>query len=101
LHPLGSVIRFLPSTDIGAGLLRGRSVLDTDLASRSGWQQQDPERAERMVECGFHSLIAVPIRARGVVLGVAMFWRAQRPEPFEDEDLSVAEEIVARAAVKY
>ncbi|MEU7082276.1 SpoIIE family protein phosphatase [[Kitasatospora] papulosa] len=99
LHPLGSVIRFLPSTDIGAGLLRGRSVLDTDLASLSGWQQQHPERAERMVECGFHSLIAVPIRARGVVLGVAMFWRAQRPEPFEDEDLSVAEEIVARAAV--
>ncbi|MFE4693136.1 SpoIIE family protein phosphatase [Streptomyces sp. NPDC056749] len=99
LYPLGSVIRFLPSTDIGAGLLRGRSVLDTDLARRSGWEQQHPERAERIVECGFHSLIAVPMRARGVVLGVAMFWRAQRPEPFEDEDLSVAEEIVARAAV--
>ncbi|MFJ3704244.1 MULTISPECIES: SpoIIE family protein phosphatase [unclassified Streptomyces] len=99
LYPLGAVIRFLPSTDIGAGLLRGRSVLDTDLARRSGWEQQHPERAERIVECGFHSLIAVPMRARGVVLGVAMFWRAQRPEPFEDEDLSVAEEIVARAAV--
>ncbi|MFC9941667.1 SpoIIE family protein phosphatase [Streptomyces pratensis] len=99
LHPLGSVIRFLPTTDIGAGLLRGEAVLDTDLAQRSGWQQQNPERAERIVECGFHSLIAVPMRARGVILGVAMFWRAQTPEPFEDEDLSVAEELVARAAV--
>ncbi|WP_203184471.1 SpoIIE family protein phosphatase [Streptomyces pratensis] len=99
LHPLGSVIRFLPTTDVGAGLLRGEAVLDTDLAQRSGWQQQNPERAERIVECGFHSLIAVPMRARGVILGVAMFWRAQTPEPFEDEDLSVAEELVARAAV--
>ncbi|MFC8226135.1 SpoIIE family protein phosphatase [Streptomyces sp. NPDC057287] len=99
LHPLGSVIRFLPTTEIGAGLLRGDAVLDTDLTRLSGWQLQHPDRAERMVESGFHSLMAVPMRARGVILGVAMFWRAQRPEPFEDEDLSVAEELVARAAV--
>ncbi|MEV2246575.1 SpoIIE family protein phosphatase [Streptomyces sp. NPDC049970] len=99
LHPLGSVVRFMPSTDLGAGLLRGEAVLDPDLERRSGWQQQNPERADRIVECGLHSLIAVPVRARGVILGVAMFWRAQRPEPFEDEDLSVAEELVARAAV--
>lgn len=99
LHPLGSVIRFLPSTEIGAGLLRGEAVLDTDLARLSGWQQQNPDRAERIVESGFHSLMAVPMRARGVILGAALFWRAQTPEPFEDEDLSVAEELVARAAV--
>ncbi|MFE4454012.1 SpoIIE family protein phosphatase [Streptomyces sp. NPDC056796] len=99
LHPLGSVVRFQPSTVLGAGLLRGEAVLDTDLSRLSGWQQPDPERAGYLVECGFHSLIAVPVRARGVVLGVAMFWRAQRPEPFEEEDLSVAEELVARAAV--
>ncbi|MEU8707748.1 SpoIIE family protein phosphatase [Streptomyces sp. NPDC048565] len=99
LYPLGSVIRFLPSTDIGAGLLRGEAVLDTDLAGRGGWQQQSPERAERIVGSGFHSLMAVPLRARGVILGAALFWRAGTPEPFEDEDLSVAEELVARAAV--
>ncbi|MFH8756904.1 SpoIIE family protein phosphatase [Streptomyces atroolivaceus] len=99
LHTLGSVIRFPPTTDIGAGLLRGEAVLDTDLTQLSGWQQQDPERAERLMECGFHSMLAVPMRARGVILGVALFWRAQTPEPFEDEDLSVAEELVARAAV--
>ncbi|MGW0784033.1 SpoIIE family protein phosphatase [Streptomyces sp. NPDC002913] len=99
LHPLGAVMRFRPTTDIGAALLRGEAVLDPDLSARSGWQEQQPERADRMVESGFHTLIAVPMRARGVILGVAMFWRAERPEPFEDEDLSVAEELVARAAV--
>ncbi|MEV3931227.1 SpoIIE family protein phosphatase [Streptomyces sp. NPDC049944] len=99
IHPLGSVIRFLPSTEIGAGLLRGDAVLVTDLTRHSGWQQQHPERAEGIVASGIHSFMAVPMRARGVILGVAMFWRAQRPEAFEDEDLSVAEELVARAAV--
>ncbi|MEU0298236.1 SpoIIE family protein phosphatase [Streptomyces sp. NPDC006175] len=99
LHPLGSVIRFLETTDLGAGLLRGEAVLDTDLARRAGWQQQNQERAERILESGFHSMMAVPMRARGVLLGAALFWRARSPEPFEEEDLSVAEELVARAAV--
>ncbi|MFJ3311188.1 SpoIIE family protein phosphatase, partial [Streptomyces sp. NPDC086549] len=48
---------------------------------------------------GIHSLIAAPIRARGVVLGMANFWRAKRLEPFDEEELSLAEELVARAAV--
>ncbi|WP_307129071.1 SpoIIE family protein phosphatase/ATP-binding protein [Streptomyces sp. B1I3] len=99
LYPLGSVIRFLPTTAMGDGLIRGRAVLDPALDQFSGWQLQHPERARRLVECGFHSMIAVPLRARGVILGVAMFWRAQTRERFEDEDLSVAEELVARAAV--
>ncbi|WP_405392761.1 SpoIIE family protein phosphatase [Streptomyces sp. NBC_01102] len=99
LYPRGSVIRFLPSTVIGSRLVRGEAVLDTDLPRLSGWQQQNPARAEQIVACGFHSMIAVPMRARGVILGVATFWRAGKPEPFEEEDLSVAEELVARAAV--
>ena len=41
----------------------------------------------------------VPLRARGATLGLAVFVRHQRPEPFEDDDLVLAEEIVARAAV--
>ena len=41
----------------------------------------------------------MPLRARGVILGVVNFWRSEKPEPFEEEDLSLAEELVARAAV--
>jgi PAS domain S-box-containing protein len=48
---------------------------------------------------GFHSLMVVPLQARGLTLGSAMFGRHRRPEPFHDEDLVLAEEIVARAAV--
>ncbi|MFS0691580.1 SpoIIE family protein phosphatase [Streptomyces nitrosporeus] len=97
--PLGSEIHFQPGLAVGAALLRGEAVLDTDLAAHRGWQEFSPERAERLLAHGFHSMIAVPLRARGLILGVAMFWRAENPHPFEEEDLSVAEELVARAAV--
>jgi serine phosphatase RsbU (regulator of sigma subunit)/PAS domain-containing protein/anti-sigma regulatory factor (Ser/Thr protein kinase) len=99
LYPLGKLIRFVPSTRLGTGLGRGQAVLEADLTAFSGWQEQDPERAQKLVEYGIHSMIAVPLRARGVILGLAMFWRSEKPEPFEEEDLSLAEELVARAAV--
>ncbi|WP_156724614.1 SpoIIE family protein phosphatase/ATP-binding protein [Streptomyces apocyni] len=99
LYPLGHRMRFVPTTPLGSGLTRGEAVLEPDLAAFTGWQRQDPALARQLVEAGMHSMIAVPLRARGVVLGIAMFWRAENPEPFEREDLSLAEELVARAAV--
>ncbi|MFF7266352.1 SpoIIE family protein phosphatase [Streptomyces sp. NPDC008159] len=60
---------------------------------------QAPDRAERMRRYGFHSVLAVPMRARGITLGVATFSRHRRPEPFEQDDLLLGEEITARAAV--
>ncbi|MFG2645039.1 SpoIIE family protein phosphatase [Streptomyces sp. NPDC048370] len=46
-----------------------------------------------------HTAIVVPILARGVTLGVATFLRTRRDEPFDEDDLRLAEELVARAAV--
>ena len=43
--------------------------------------------------------MAVPLSARGAILGVAIFVRHQRPEPFDADDLALAGEIVGRAAV--
>ncbi|MEU8780087.1 SpoIIE family protein phosphatase [Streptomyces sp. NPDC048637] len=99
LYPVGRLIRFEPATALGAGLTSGKAALEADLSAFSGWHLQSPERARKIVQHGIHSRIAVPLRARGVILGVAIFWRANEPEPFEEEDLSVAEELVARAAV--
>ncbi|QGV82086.1 SpoIIE family protein phosphatase [Streptomyces ficellus] len=99
LYPRGKMIGFVASTPQARGFGSGRAELVPDLSQAPGWQAQDPERAGRIVEYGIHSLIAVPLKARGVVLGVANFWRSEKPEPFEDEDLELAEELVARAAV--
>jgi PAS domain S-box-containing protein len=63
------------------------------------WAADDPERADKVVRHGFHSVMVVPVCARGATLGAASFVRHQRQEPFEHDDLVLAEEIVARAAV--
>ncbi|MER5689950.1 SpoIIE family protein phosphatase [Streptomyces sp. NPDC002205] len=60
---------------------------------------EDERRVAAVREFGIHSMIAVPLRARGDILGVAFFARHQRPEPFGKDDLMLAEEISARAAV--
>ncbi|MGV4981450.1 SpoIIE family protein phosphatase [Streptomyces sp. NRAIS4] len=100
-HPLyekGRLINFLPSTPQARGYRAGRSELVTDLSAVDDWTAQDPQRARQILDYGIHSLIAAPIQARGSVLGMANFWRSKR-EPFDTEDLSLAEELVARAAV--
>ncbi|MGW2936617.1 ATP-binding SpoIIE family protein phosphatase [Streptomyces sp. NPDC001156] len=46
-----------------------------------------------------HSTLVVPLRARDSTLGVAQFIRHRNPNRFDDEDLLLAQEIAARAAV--
>lgn len=99
LYEKGRLIDFLPSTPQALGYGSGRSELVTDLSAATGWQLQDPERTEAIVDYGIHSLIATPIQARGVVLGMVNFWRSKEHDPFDEEELSLAEELVARAAV--
>ncbi|MFI9753516.1 SpoIIE family protein phosphatase [Streptomyces collinus] len=99
LYPVGELIRFVPSSPAAVGAERGRAVLDVDLTAPGGWMSaQDPQRARRVLDLGFHSLITVPLQARGVVLGMASFWRSAGA-PFGREDLAFAEELAARAAV--
>ncbi|MEU4093913.1 SpoIIE family protein phosphatase [Streptomyces sp. NPDC026673] len=99
LYPLGKLIDFLPSTPQARGFGSGRSEVVADLSTDHGWLAQEPERTRKIIEYGIHSLIATPLKARGVVLGIANFWRSEKPEPFDEEDLSLAEELVARAAI--
>ncbi|WP_199830333.1 SpoIIE family protein phosphatase [Streptomyces viridochromogenes] len=100
-HPLsaqGRLFHYLPATPQARGYGSGRSQLVSDLPTATGWRVQDPERAKAIIDYGIRSLITAPIRARGVVLGMANFWRTQHHERFNEDDLSLAEELVARAA---
>ncbi|MGW2915750.1 SpoIIE family protein phosphatase [Streptomyces asoensis] len=45
------------------------------------------------------SALIVPVRARGAVLGVTTFLRRRTREPFDEDDLALAEDLVSRAAV--
>ncbi|MGW1620751.1 SpoIIE family protein phosphatase [Streptomyces sp. NPDC002172] len=59
-----------------------------------------PERRARVRRMGPHSWIIVPVKARGTTLGVVWFTRMREtPESFDEDDLPLAEDLVARAAV--
>ncbi|ODA71103.1 SpoIIE family protein phosphatase [Streptomyces sp. AVP053U2] len=99
LYPVGSRTRFVGSSPQGRSLASGRSLIEPRLSEAPGWRAQDMERSGQIVAYGIHSLITVPLRAGSLVLGVVSFWRCGKPEPFDEEELALAEELVARAAV--
>jgi hypothetical protein len=66
-------------------------VLEADLTTLTGWHEHDPETARRILDHGIHSMIVIPVRARGILMGVATFWRSESPEPFEQDDLSISD----------
>ncbi|MDA5140390.1 SpoIIE family protein phosphatase [Streptomyces sp. AD681] len=99
LYPVGRQIRYVETSPQGRTLHSGRAVLEPRLGQAPGWQAQDHERSAQVVEYGIHSLITVPLRAGTLVLGVVSFWRSVKPEPFDEDELALGEELVARAAV--
>ncbi|MFJ4982662.1 SpoIIE family protein phosphatase [Streptomyces sp. NPDC088732] len=99
LGPEGHPVVVPPSSPQATGLTTGRAVLEPCLADSADWRRQDPERNAKVLSFGIHSLICAPLSARGVLLGLVNFWRSQESPPFEEDDLSLAEELAARAAV--
>ncbi|WP_171059815.1 SpoIIE family protein phosphatase/ATP-binding protein [Streptomyces montanus] len=99
LFPVGEQISFVPSSPQARSLSTGKAVVEPDLTDAPGWLAQDLDRSAQVLEYGIHSLITVPLRVGGLVMGVANFWRSQKPEPFDTEEVALAEELVARAAV--
>ncbi|MYR44845.1 SpoIIE family protein phosphatase, partial [Streptomyces sp. SID5910] len=63
------------------------------------WREWDPVRVARIEEYGIHSTMSVPLQARGTTLGIAVFTRFRRPYAFTHDDVLLAEEVSARAAV--
>ncbi|MFB6848619.1 SpoIIE family protein phosphatase [Streptomyces sp. NPDC056373] len=98
LYEVGDLFRYVASTPQARSWEAGQSVLEPVLSEAQGWLAQDPERLRKVLEAGIHSLITVPLRARGTTLGIAVFYRSEKPAPFEDDDLSLAQEVVGRAA---
>lgn len=99
LCPVGEKITYSPAAPQMQALEQGRAVLVANLRRAPGWQEQGPDGTRRALEHGLHSLVTVPLQARGVPLGVVNFYRMGDSSAFEREDLSFAEELAARAAV--
>ncbi|MER6064139.1 SpoIIE family protein phosphatase [Streptomyces sp. NPDC001792] len=96
----GQVVYVASTSPFTQVLTSGLSLIEPVLGNcPSLWFDLDPTRAEKIREHGMHSLMVVPMHARGVILGVAVFVRTDNPEPFQEDDLLLAEELVARAAL--
>ncbi|MCF2531118.1 ATP-binding SpoIIE family protein phosphatase [Yinghuangia soli] len=85
-----------PDNPEALALHRGVPVLVphvlTDLTTPSGL-------LSRLLPEGGHSLAAAPLFARGLLLGAVQIWRTDRPEPFDDEDARLLQEVASRAAL--
>ncbi|WP_406437350.1 SpoIIE family protein phosphatase [Streptomyces sp. NBC_01613] len=63
------------------------------------WLKVDADLAGTSGADGIHSVLLVPLWARGNPLGLAQFCRRRTTDPFDDDDLLLAQEISSRAAV--
>ncbi|MFF6804471.1 SpoIIE family protein phosphatase [Streptomyces sp. NPDC012616] len=93
---LGDVVSYSGDSATAECLATGRAVLRAPYdASLLGNALLEAE----VRALGVHSAMAVPLRARGATLGVAVLVRHRTPDLFDQDDLLLAAEISARAAV--
>ncbi|MFE1749378.1 SpoIIE family protein phosphatase [Streptomyces anandii] len=99
--PPGRIASYGPDRLVTECVRTGRPVLvaqvkDDDLARIA----RSPEAAVLLDRVGVHSYLAVPLIARGEVLGALDLKRTRNPLPFSEDDVLLARELAARAAVQ-
>ncbi|GAA5040090.1 SpoIIE family protein phosphatase [Streptomyces siamensis] len=60
---------------------------------------RDSHAAQTLRTAGVHSYLAVPLVARGEVLGTLSLYRTVNSRPFDEQDCVLASELAARAAI--
>ncbi|MGW0613947.1 SpoIIE family protein phosphatase [Streptomyces sp. NPDC002788] len=98
---IGGMVEFRAGTPPVHCLATGRSWRGERLDPQAlDWTTKVPSgRHATFRELGLRSVMTVPIRSRGITLGLTTFFRRDRREAFDEEDLRLAEDLVARAAV--
>ncbi|MGW7005830.1 SpoIIE family protein phosphatase [Streptomyces sp. NPDC054933] len=99
LVAIGEAIAYAEVSPQARCLATGRPVLDAVLDLSTPWLRKDPLREAKLRELGIHSHLVVPLRARGITVGVATLMRWKNAEAFDADDLLLVEELAARAAV--
>ncbi|MGW1050892.1 SpoIIE family protein phosphatase [Streptomyces sp. NPDC002521] len=94
----GETEEYPPGSPQADSLTAGHTIT-ASAGDMLSWLTWNTTRGERVRRFGIHSTMSVPVRARGLTLGVAVFTRHRRPDPFTADDRLLAEEITTRAAV--
>ncbi|WP_406379959.1 SpoIIE family protein phosphatase [Streptomyces sp. NBC_00197] len=99
LPAIGEAIGLMFGTPFSQSLSDLQPRLVAELTSGTGWPNHEAVRGRRMLEAGAHSLLVLPLAARGAVLGVAHCYRDRTPGAFDEDDLALASELADRAAL--
>ncbi|WP_153455018.1 SpoIIE family protein phosphatase [Streptomyces smaragdinus] len=99
VYPQGAVRVLGLGTPMAQALADVRPRLVREMRVDDPWLERDQVRARLLAAAGAHSLLVVPMSARGVVLGLAVFYRVREDAPFDDDDMEIALELVDRAAL--
>ncbi|MFD7427203.1 SpoIIE family protein phosphatase [Streptomyces sp. NPDC059818] len=69
------------------------------LGPDTAWLASDPDSARLVEVSGAHSLIVVPLKFHGAVLGLVSLYRFDGVEPYDENDLALALTATAHAAL--
>lgn len=99
--PPGEVARYAPDRLVTECVRTGLPVLLAEVGPEDLPRiARSPEAAVLLARAGVHSYLAVPLIARGEVIGALDLKRTRNPVPFGEDDLLLARELAARAAVQ-
>jgi PAS domain S-box-containing protein len=98
-HKVGELITAPLTNPSAAAVWREKSLLARNPAEIRGQVDNASGHAEALLAHGVHTFMAVPLIARGITLGAAIFNRAENPEPYGEADARLASDLAARAAV--
>ncbi|MFJ3728313.1 SpoIIE family protein phosphatase [Streptomyces sp. NPDC090045] len=99
LLPVGEALPPVPDTEVMRPLMAGRPVLVSDVDVLRAALGVDPETLRLFVPSGAHSSVAVPLYARGLILGCVTVWRSQLPSAYGEEDAVLLQDVASRAAL--
>ncbi|WP_445528162.1 SpoIIE family protein phosphatase [Streptomyces cyslabdanicus] len=100
LAPLGATLHYPADAPYTQAIARREPFMVAEVDERAIAAPSCPiSTVRRLRELRVHSLLMVPLLARGRVLGVTTLFRELPARPFSPDDVMLARDIVSRAAV--
>lgn len=94
---IGAETVFRPGSFLGRVLASGEALLAASPKDIRGAARTGDPRVDALLDLGIHSLLAVPLRARGTVLGLLLVSRSGERESYDRDDLALGLELADRA----
>lgn len=96
---IGDLLPEFADSNLLRPVVEGAAVAVSDMAVLAEALGLDGPGLRGIIPEGAHSMLAIPLFARGLVLGAVTLWRTGTERNFDDEDADLLAEIASRAAI--